>query len=137
MLFGIPTSEPLGQQIAPSNRPPGYEQYETFHPTFLYESLWCVLVAVVVIWADKRFQLGHGRVFALYVFTYCLGRLVFELVRIDNATLVFGVRINVFTSVLVALGAAVYFVVSAIKRPGREASVYRDESESEAELVAS
>jgi hypothetical protein len=55
-----------------------------------------------------------------------VGRLVFELVRIDNATLIFGVRVNVFTSILVALGAATYFVVSAIKRPGREASVYRE-----------
>ena len=42
-----------------------------------------------MIWADKRFQLGHGRAFALYVFAYCVGRLVFELVRIDNATLIF------------------------------------------------
>ncbi|MGA9148736.1 MAG: prolipoprotein diacylglyceryl transferase [Candidatus Nanopelagicales bacterium] len=125
-LFGSPTDLPWGLQIDPANRPPGFAQYETFHPTFLYESMWCVLVALLVIWADKRFQLGHGRVFALYVFSYCVGRLVFELVRIDNATLIFGVRVNVFTSILVALGAATYFVVSAIKRPGREASVYRE-----------
>ncbi|MGB3676373.1 MAG: prolipoprotein diacylglyceryl transferase [Candidatus Nanopelagicales bacterium] len=126
-LFGSPTTLPWGLQIDPIHRPAGYEQYETFHATFLYESAWCVLVAAVVIWADRRFQLGHGRVFALYVFSYCIGRLVFELVRIDNATLVFGVRINVFTSIFVALAALTYFVISARLRPGREASVYREE----------
>ena len=61
------------------------------------------------------------------MFSYCIGRLVFELVRIDNATLVFGVRINVFTSIFVALAALTYFVISARLRPGREASVYREE----------
>lgn len=135
-LFGSPTTAPWGLQIGVVHRPAGYEQFETFHPTFLYESVWCVLVAAVVIWADQRFQLGHGRVFALYVFTYCIGRLVFELVRIDNATLVFGVRINVFTSILVALGALIYFVVSARQRPGREESVYRDTPQSQDESVA-
>ncbi len=135
-LFGSPTTAPWGLQIDPANRPAGFEQYETFHPTFLYESMWCILVALVVVWADRRFELGHGRVFALYVATYCLGRLVFELVRIDNATLVFGVRINVFTSVLVALGAVVYFILSAIKRPGRESSVYRERSEAKPEPLA-
>ncbi len=66
-LFGAPTDLPWGLEIDPANRPAGYEQFETFHPTFLYESLWCVLVAVVLIWADKRWTMGHGRVFALYV----------------------------------------------------------------------
>ena len=134
-LFGSPTDLPWGLTIDPANRPNGFAQYETFHPTFLYESLWCVLVALIVIWADKRFQLGHGRAFALYVFAYCVGRLVFELVRIDNATLIFGVRVNVFTSILVAIAAAIYFVISAIKRPGREASVYREPTDREPQPV--
>lgn len=125
-LFGSPTTLPWGLEISPANRPPGYEQFETFHPTFLYESLWCLLAAVFIVWADRRFKLGHGRVFALYVFVYCLGRLCFELVRIDNATLVFGIRINVFTSILVALGALIYFIISAKKRPGREEILTRD-----------
>ena len=71
----------------------------------------------------------------LYVFAYCVGRLVFELVRIDNATLIFGVRVNVFTSILVAIAAAIYFVISAIKRPGREASVYREPTDREPQPV--
>jgi prolipoprotein diacylglyceryl transferase len=119
-LFGRPTDLPWGLEIDPVNRPAGYEQYATFHPTFLYEALWLVLVAVLVAWADRRWTLGHGRAFALYVAAYCVGRLGMELLRIDPATQILGIRINVFTSVLVGLGAMVYFVVSARRRPGRE-----------------
>ena len=82
----------------------------TFHPTFLYELLWNLAAAAVVIWADRRFRLGHGRAFALYVATYCLGRLWIELLRTDPAETFFGVRINVFTSVIVGLLAVAYFV---------------------------
>lgn len=125
-LFGEPTTVPWALQIDPQHRPPGYEQFETFHPTFLYESLWCLFVALAVWWLDRRFRMGHGRVFATYVALYCLGRLWWELLRIDTATLVFGVRINVFTAVVVGLGAVLYIVISAKLRPGRETSVYRD-----------
>lgn len=130
-LFGSPTTLPWGLEIDAAHRPPGYEQFATFQPTFLYESIWCLLTAALVIWADRRFKMGHGRVFALYVFTYCVGRLVFELVRIDDATHIFGVRINVFTSVIVALAALAYIVISARKRPGREDTLYRDPEPSE------
>ena len=128
-LFGEPTTVPWALQIDPEHRPFGYEQYATFHPTFLYESLWCLAVAGAVVWADRRFRMGHGRVFALYVALYCLGRLFWELLRIDDATLIFGVRVNVFTSVLVGVGAVVYLVVSAKMRPGREETVFRKQPE--------
>jgi prolipoprotein diacylglyceryl transferase len=82
----------------------------TFHPTFLYEALWNLAAAAVVIWADRRFRLGHGRAFALYVASYCLGRLWIELLRTDPAETFFGVRLNVFTSVIVGLLAVAYFV---------------------------
>ena len=84
--------------------PTGYEQFATFHPTFLYEALWLVGVAGLVAWADRRWTLGHGRAFALYVAAYCVGRLGMELLRIDPATQVGGIRINVFTSVVVGRG---------------------------------
>jgi prolipoprotein diacylglyceryl transferase len=80
----------------------------TFHPTFLYELLWNVGVAVVVIWADRRFRLSHGRAFALYVAAYCAGRLWIETLRIDTAEHFFGVRLNVFTSVVVGVLAVLY-----------------------------
>ena len=81
-----------------------------FHPTFLYEMLWNLAAAALVIWADRRFRLGHGRAFALYVAAYCLGRLWIELLRTDPAETFFGVRLNVFTSVIVGLLAVAYFV---------------------------
>ena len=82
------------------------------HPTFLYELLWNLGVAALVVWADRRFRLGHGRAFALYVAGYTAGRFWIELLRTDPATEVFGVRINVITSVLVFVGAVVYLLVA-------------------------
>jgi prolipoprotein diacylglyceryl transferase len=119
-LFGAPTTVPWALEIDPPFRPDGYEQFETFHPTFLYESLWMLGVALVLIWADRRFTMGHGRVFALYVLLYSLGRLWIEALRIDDANVILGFRLNIWTSILVALGALIYLVISAKKRPGRE-----------------
>jgi prolipoprotein diacylglyceryl transferase len=82
----------------------------TFHPTFLYELLWNLAAAAFVIWADRRFRLGHGRAFALYVLSYCVGRLWIELLRTDPAEHFFGVRLNVFTAIVVGLLAAGYLV---------------------------
>lgn len=126
-LFGRPTTLPWGLEIDRSHRPPGYEQFATFHPTFLYESIWDVGVALLVIWADRRFRLGHGRAFALYVAAYCAGRGWIEYLRIDpvQANDVFGLRLNVWTSIVVGLAAVVYFVWSARTRPGREQQVLR------------
>jgi phosphatidylglycerol---prolipoprotein diacylglyceryl transferase len=82
------------------------------HPTFLYELIWNALVAVLVVWLDRKLRLGHGRAFAVYVMGYTLGRTWIELMRTDDATHVAGVRINVWVSILVFLGAAVYFVLA-------------------------
>ncbi|GAA4667671.1 prolipoprotein diacylglyceryl transferase [Streptomyces chumphonensis] len=98
----------------------------TFHPTFLYESLWCLGVAALVVWADRRFRLGHGRAFALYVAGYTAGRFWIEYLRIDEAHEIFGLRLNNWTSLLVFLAAVAFIVVSARRRPGREAVVEPD-----------
>ena len=119
-LFGRPTDLPWALVIDPGNRPAGYTDYATFHPTFLYESIWLVLVAGLTAWADRRWRMGHGRVFALYVALYCAGRLGMETLRIDPATQLAGVRINVYTSIVVGLLAVAYLGVSARRRPGRE-----------------
>ena len=119
-LFGAPTTLPWGLQIDTVHRPAGYESFETFHPTFLYESAWMVGVALVLIWADRRFKMGHGRVFALYVLLYCTGRLWIESLRIDSANTVLGLRLNIWTSIIVGLGALAYLVISSRLRPGRE-----------------
>ncbi|WP_086664826.1 prolipoprotein diacylglyceryl transferase [Lentzea kentuckyensis] len=92
----------------------------TFHPAFLYELLWDFAVAAVVIWADRRFRLGHGRAFGLYVVLYTAGRLWIEALRVDPANTVLGLRLNIWTSLLVGLGAAALTLWSARRHPGRE-----------------
>lgn len=135
-LFGAPTTLPWGLEIDPQFRPDGYAEYATFHPTFLYESLWLVGVALGVIWADRRFRMGHGRAFALYVLLYTMGRVWIEYLRIDTANQVLGLRLNVWTSIVVGLGALIYLIVSARLRPGREEVLpprkYLDREEAEA-----
>ncbi len=119
-LFGAPTQLAWGLQIDPVNRPSGFEAFETFHPTFLYELLWNLAVFAVLLWADRRFTMGHGRVFALYIALYCLGRVWIEMLRIDTANHILGLRLNVWTALLVGLAAVVYIIISARRRPGRE-----------------
>lgn len=118
-LFGGPTTLPWGLEIDDAHLPPGVDPGTLFHPTFLYEMVWNLLAAAVLIWAERRFRLRHGRVFWAYVMLYTLGRLWIELVRIDPASIVLGLRINVWVSILVFLGALTAFVVL-----GRR---YRDE----------
>jgi prolipoprotein diacylglyceryl transferase len=119
-LYGRAADLPWALKITSSDggRVPG-----TYHPTFLYESLWCVGVALLVIWADRRFRLGHGRAFALYVAAYCAGRFWIEYMRVDDAHHILGLRLNNWTALVVFLLAVTYIVLSARKRPGREAVV--------------
>ena len=78
----------------------------TFQPTFLYESLWCLLVALTLVLVDRRFTLAKGQIFALYVILYTFGRGFIEMLRTDEANHVLGLRLNVWTSVIVFAGAA-------------------------------
>ncbi|WP_371750609.1 prolipoprotein diacylglyceryl transferase [Mycobacteroides sp. LB1] len=88
------------------------EVAQVVHPTFLYELLWNVLIFAVLILVDRRFKIGHGRLFALYVAGYCLGRFWVELMRVDPATQFGGIRVNSFTSTLVFLGAVAYILLA-------------------------
>ncbi|MEU8504220.1 prolipoprotein diacylglyceryl transferase [Streptomyces brevispora] len=121
-LYGRATDVPWALKISEGpNRVAG-----TYHPTFLYESLWCIGVAVLVVWADRRFKLGHGRAFALYVASYCAGRAWIEYMRVDEAHHILGLRLNVWTALIVFVLAVVYIVISAKVRPGREEIVEPD-----------
>jgi len=119
-LFGRPTTLPWGLEIDTANRPTNFTQFETFHPTFLYEAIACTLIGLFLLRADKRYVMGHGRVFALYVAMYCAARGLIETLRIDDAHLILGIRLNVFTALLIGAGALLYLVRSSEKNPGRE-----------------
>ncbi|MFC6062427.1 prolipoprotein diacylglyceryl transferase [Streptomyces ochraceiscleroticus] len=120
-LYGRKTDVPWALQI--TSDPAIGRVGGTYHPTFLYESLWCIGVAILVIWADRRFKLGHGRAFALYVASYCAGRAWIEYMRVDEAHHILGLRLNVWTALIVLVLALVYMVLSAKRSPGREAVV--------------
>ncbi len=134
-LYGGPTSLPWGLEIyeranaAGQRGPDILDGHSTgvvlsvVQPTFLYELIWNLLVAAALVIVDRRLRIGHGRLFALYVAGYCLGRFFIELMRDDHATLILGVRINVFTAALVCAGAIAYFLLAP---KGREASVLLD-----------
>ncbi|MBF5031362.1 prolipoprotein diacylglyceryl transferase [Micromonospora sp. ANENR4] len=120
-LYGGRTTLPWGLEVHvmdPDN--PGHAlrddagnpvlQPGLYHPTFLYEALWNVGVAALVLFLDRRLRLGRGRAFALYVMGYTAGRFWIELMRTDEANLILGVRLNVWTAALVFLGALAYFI---------------------------
>ena len=109
-LYGRPTTLPWALEIDEEHRRPGLLDVATYHPTFLYEALWNVGVALVVVWADRRYKLGGGRVFALYLALYAVGRAWIEALRIDDANTFFGVRLNVFVMGVVLAGSVAYLV---------------------------
>ncbi len=121
-LFGRPTDLPWGLEIDLEHRPRGYEANDTFHPTFLYELLWNLLVVAVLIKAQRRFKLKGGQVFALYGALYCLGRFWIELIRIDFATKVAGLRINVWTSIVLFVVSVTAVVLVGRRERARDAS---------------
>ncbi|MFV0494163.1 prolipoprotein diacylglyceryl transferase [Mycobacterium sp.] len=123
-LYGRETTAPWGLEIFYRRDPSGFVHVHSLdgvstgqvafvvQPTFLYELLWNLLVFAVLLFLDRRFIIGHGRLFASYVALYCMGRFVIELLRDDAATHIAGIRINTFTSTFVFVGAVVYLVLA-------------------------
>jgi prolipoprotein diacylglyceryl transferase len=109
-LFGGPTDLPWGLEISPANRPAGYLDVETFHPTFLYESLYCLFLLAVLLLVERRFRLRKGQALALYLATYTFGRFFFEHLRVDPANEIFGVRVNSWVSAIVCILSIAWFV---------------------------
>jgi prolipoprotein diacylglyceryl transferase len=103
-LFGRPFSGSWALEIPVSKRPIGYLQFETFHPTFLYETIWCLLVAALLIWLTPKLKAGQS--FAIYVALYCVGRFAIESLRIDDANEILGLRVNLWTALIVGLIAS-------------------------------
>jgi prolipoprotein diacylglyceryl transferase len=102
-LYGTPTTLPWGLQIDPENRMPGYETYDTFHPTFLYEMLWNVALIGFLLWLERHRKLRRGTLFALYVILYSIGRFLLEFIRTDSPERFFGLSKNGWYALLVVL----------------------------------
>jgi prolipoprotein diacylglyceryl transferase len=106
-LFGRPLDTWWALDVPSKYRPFEFREFESFHPTFLYEAIWCTFVATLLILIGKH--LKAGQVFAAYVFAYCIGRFFIELIRIDSANTIAGLRVNVWMSLIVALSSALIF----------------------------
>lgn len=134
-LFGKPTTQPWGLEIDMANRPTGYEQFATFHPTFLYEMVWNLAAAALLIALDRKFKFTGGRAFALYVMLYTAGRFWIEQLRIDEVNEIGPFRLNVWTSIVVFALAAAFFVWSRGRT--RDADSLPDDEESPSDSLSS
>jgi prolipoprotein diacylglyceryl transferase len=110
-LFGKATTLPWGLRIDTDHLPAGYAPGTTFHPTFLYESLWNFALCIALLRIDRRFRLRPGRLFAMYVVGYAVGRFWIEGLRIDPAHTFGGLRLNQWVALIAAAGAAFYLAV--------------------------
>jgi prolipoprotein diacylglyceryl transferase len=116
-LFGRPTDLPWALEIERDHRPERYLADLTFHPTFLYELLWNLALAAALVWLDRRRRVRPPGLFALYVAGYCAFRIVDELLRVDAAAHVLGVRWNLLLAIAgTAIGLAWF---AATQRGGR------------------
>jgi prolipoprotein diacylglyceryl transferase len=109
-LYGKPTKLPWGLEIDPAHRLAGYFAYGTYHPTFLYEILWDLAGVLLLLWIGSRARLAAGNLFVLYVAYYTFGRTFEELLRIDPANHILGMRLNFWVSILVFLASVGIFV---------------------------
>ena len=127
-LFGVPTDLPWALEIAPEHRPPGYAEFATFHPTFLYECLWNLAAFALLVALDKRFTLRHGQMAALYVMAYASGRAWIENIRIDPVRFddIGGLRFIVWVSMVAVVVAAACLWHSRRRYGATEDPVHRD-----------
>jgi prolipoprotein diacylglyceryl transferase len=102
-LFGTPTDLPWALEIAPEFRPPQFAQSETFHPTFLYESLWDAALAFFIIWVGNRYPSLRGRLVGVYFVGYGVIRFLMELIRTDTTYRLLGLSRNAWVSIAVVL----------------------------------
>lgn len=109
-LYGRPTDLPWGLEIDVENRPFDYPDAETFHPTFLYEALWCFAAVLLLLVIERRARLRPGGLFALYVFVYSIGRLWIEMLRVDPSHEFGGVRLNVYVAGAAIILSGLFFL---------------------------
>jgi prolipoprotein diacylglyceryl transferase len=109
-LFGKPSTLPWALKIAPEYRPPGFAQYATFQPSFLYEMIWDLLLAGFLLWLGRRRVVRAPGIFALYVAGYSGYRIFEETIRIDYSVRILGMRLNFWVALVATLGGAFWFV---------------------------
>lgn len=111
-LFGTPSTLPWAVEIAPGRRPAEFAEFETFHPTFLYESLWNALFVIpALLWIERRFKLPTGGLFMVYAALYGVGRFALELIRTDTSFRLLGLSRNGWVSLAVVIGALVLLAI--------------------------
>jgi prolipoprotein diacylglyceryl transferase len=125
-LFGKPSKLPWALKISPAHRPPGFEQYATFQPTFLYEIIWNLGLAGFLVWLGARRRIKPPGLFALYVAGYSAFRLFEENLRIDYSVHILGMRLNFWVALLITLIGLAWFVL--IQRRGRYGPELSDEA---------
>jgi prolipoprotein diacylglyceryl transferase len=111
-LFGGPSKLPWALEISPAHRPAAYAQYATFQPTFLYELIWNLLLAGALVWLGRRRAIRPPGLFALYVAGYSFARIGEELLRVDPAHHIFGLRLNFYVASLICLAGLAWFARS-------------------------
>jgi prolipoprotein diacylglyceryl transferase len=116
-LFGGPTTLPWGLQISPAHRPPGYLQYATFQPTFLYELIFNLALALFLVWLGRRKRIRPPGLFALYVAGYSGFRIWEETLRIDPSKYLWGLRLNLYVASILTLIGLIWFVWTQRRRP--------------------
>jgi prolipoprotein diacylglyceryl transferase len=109
-LFGRPTDLPWGLEIDPAHRPARYADVTTFHPTFLYEIVWNLALAAALIRLGRRSDIRAPGLFALYVTGYSAFRIFEELLRVDPAHHILGLRLNFFLAGFLTVAGAAWFV---------------------------
>jgi prolipoprotein diacylglyceryl transferase len=109
-LYGRPTSLPWGLEIDPEHRPARYADSATFHPTFLYEIVWNLALAAFLVWLGRRRAIRPPGLFALYVAGYSAFRIFEELLRVDPAKHVLGLRLNFFLAAVLTAAGLTWFV---------------------------
>jgi prolipoprotein diacylglyceryl transferase len=125
-LFGKPTNLPWGLEIDEEHRPEQYFGSDTFHPTFLYEFVYDLIMAAVLILVGRRFRIRPPALFALYLSIYTLGRTFEELLRVDPSGHFLGQRVNFWVSIVVFVCSTAFFVWwQFFRRPGADPQVAR------------
>ncbi len=119
-LFGTPTKVPWALEVEQAHRPAKYQAFATFHPTFLYESIWDLVIVGTLLWLSARRKLRTGSIVLCYLAMYAFGRFLLELIRTDTTFRLFGLSRNAWVSLAVVIGAGVWLYLRERGRPAAE-----------------